>query len=111
MFIHLRTHSAYSLLEGAITVKDIVALAQKHAMPAIAVTDTRNMFGTLEFAITAMANGIQPIIGCILPLGKKSLHADKQETAEIVLLAQNEIGYRNLMHIMTFHLFIEFTVV
>ena len=48
-FVHLRVHSAYSLSEGALRVKDIVSLCQRHQMPAVGITDTNNMFGALEF--------------------------------------------------------------
>ena len=63
-FVHLRVHSAYSLLEGALPVKKIVAHALKDAAPAIAITDTNNLFGALEFAQYAVKDGIQPVIGC-----------------------------------------------
>ena len=65
-FIHLRVHSAYSLLEGALQLAKIVAHAVKDAAPAIAVTDTNNLFGALEFAQKAVKEGVQPIIGCQL---------------------------------------------
>jgi len=64
-FIHLRTHSAYSLLEGAIQVGDLPKLAADHAMPAIAITDTGNLFGALEFSEYAAKAGVQPIVGAI----------------------------------------------
>ena len=63
-FIHLRVHSAYSLLEGALPLGKIVAHAVKDEAPAIAVTDTNNLFGALEFAQKAVKDGVQPIIGC-----------------------------------------------
>ncbi|MEL6437358.1 MAG: PHP domain-containing protein, partial [Pseudomonadota bacterium] len=61
-FIHLRTHSAYSLLEGALPLKKLIGWAKDNRAPAIAVTDTNNLFGALEFAQKASAEGIQPII-------------------------------------------------
>ena len=67
-FIHLRTHSAYSLSAGAIKVKELVALAKRQAMPAVAMTDRGNLFGALEFALTARDAGVQPIVGCALPV-------------------------------------------
>src|SRR5258707_15680565 len=67
-FVHLRAHSAYSLSAGAIKVKELVGLAKKHGMPALAITDTGNLFGALEFAQAASEAGIQPIIGCELGL-------------------------------------------
>ena len=62
-FIHLRTQSSYSLAESAIKIEKLVQLAVKHNMPAIALTDNNNMFGTLEFSLECQKNGIQPIIG------------------------------------------------
>ena len=87
-FIHLHTHSAYSLAEGAIQTKDLVKLCAKEGMPALAVTDTNNMFGALEFAMEAQKGGIQPIIGTQITVGN--------EGHQLVLLAQTEEGYRNL---------------
>jgi DNA polymerase-3 subunit alpha len=63
-FVHLRVHSAYSLSEGAIKTKELVKLCQKQSMPAVAVTDTGNLFGALEFSLAAADAGVQPIIGC-----------------------------------------------
>lgn len=63
-FVHLRVHSAYSLSEGALKIKQLVELCRRHAMPALAITDSGNLFGGLEFALAARDAGIQPIIGC-----------------------------------------------
>ena len=65
-FIHLRVHSAYSLSEGAIKIKQLVELCRRQAMPAVAATDTGNLFGAFQFAQAAAEAGIQPIIGCQL---------------------------------------------
>ena len=67
-FIHLRTHTAYSLSEGAIKIDKLAAMAKEMAMPAVAITDTGNMFGSLEFSQYCSGKGIQPIIGCQLAL-------------------------------------------
>ncbi len=99
-FIHLRTHSAYSLLEGAVDLKRLIALAKAADMPAIAVTDTGNMFGALEFSEYAAKAGLQPIIGCQLALSyaPPARQGEAPPPARpIVLLAQNEAGYNNLM--------------
>ncbi|MCF6444135.1 DNA polymerase III subunit alpha [Nereida sp. MMG025] len=103
-FIHLRTHTEYSLLEGAIPVKKLPALAADAGMPAVAVTDTNNMFCALEFSEGAAKAGVQPIIGCQVdleydpaPIGEKP-----RAPAPIVLLAQNEAGYENLMKLNSF---------
>jgi DNA polymerase III subunit alpha len=58
-FIHLRVHTEYSLLEGAVPVKKLIGLCEKHAMPAVAVTDTNNMFAALEFSVLASGVGLQ----------------------------------------------------
>jgi DNA polymerase-3 subunit alpha len=99
-FVHLRVHSAYSLSEGAIKLKALVELARQHGMPALAITDTGNLFGALEFAQTAEAAGIQPIIGCQLGLRRED-HEPRTGAAPkpdpVVLLAKDEAGYRSLL--------------
>ena len=65
-FVHLRVHSAYSLSEGAIRVKDLAKMCREKEMPAVAVTDTNNLFGALEFSLAAREKGVQPIVGCQL---------------------------------------------
>ena len=67
-FIHLRVHSAYSLLQGAIQVKALPELAGANAQPAVALTDSGNLFAALEFSEAAAKAGIQPILGCQLDL-------------------------------------------
>ena len=67
-FIHLRLHTEYSLLEGAVRLKKLPGMAAKVGMPAVAVTDTNNMFAVLEFSVAAQEAGIQPIIGCQVDL-------------------------------------------
>ena len=63
-FVHLRVHSAYSLSEGAIKVKELIALCKAERMPAVAIADTGNVFGALEFSAAAAEAGVQPILGC-----------------------------------------------
>ena len=98
-FIHLRTHTEHSLLEGAVPVKKLVKLAAGADMPAIAVTDSNNMFCALEFSSHAKDAGLQPIVGCQLALEfDPSKPGEKPRLpAPLVLLAQNETGYLNLM--------------
>jgi DNA polymerase III subunit alpha len=97
-FIHLKVRSAYSLLEGAIKADKIGGLARKAAMPAVALTDRANLFGALEFSVTAAGEGIQPIVGCALPVSGIGGRAPERwaRTPTITLLAQDEAGYRNL---------------
>ncbi len=93
-FVHLRVHSSYSLSEGAIKADKIAALAKDAGMPAVAITDTGNLFGALEFSQAATSKGVQPIIGCqisITRVDNPRLPADP-----IVLLAQDATGLANL---------------
>ncbi len=103
-FIHLRVHSAYSLSEGALPVPRLVELAKAHAMPALALTDSGNLFGALEFSQAMAAAGIQPIIGCTLRVDFGDVestdphhHGMGEELPVLALLAMSEEGYANLM--------------
>src|SRR3984957_10175063 len=96
-FVHLRTHSAYSLSEGAIRPDKIAAMAKSENMPAAAITDTGNLFGALEFSQYCTGKGIQPIIGCQIALAR----SDNPRLAPdpIVLLAQDASGMANLQRL------------
>src|ERR1700741_2137803 len=72
-FVHLRVHSAYSMAEGAIKIGKLVDLCVAENMPAVALTDTRNLFGALEFSKTAAGAGVQPIIGCQLSIRREDV--------------------------------------
>jgi len=104
-FVHLRNHTAYSLSEGAIHIKDLARLCVDGAMPAVAMTDTANMFGALEFSQTLWESGVQPIIGVTLPVtvpGPVDPRSGKPPpAAPLVLLAQDPGGYRNLMKLVS----------
>ena len=67
-FVHLHVHSSFSLLEGALTIARLAELAKADHQPALALTDTDNMFGALEFSEKLSGSGIQPIIGCALAI-------------------------------------------
>src|SRR6202171_1160008 len=103
-FVHLHVHSAYSLLKGSIKIQKLGELAKADRQPALALTDTANMFGALEFSAKMAGYGIQPIIGCELavdfgdqdPNARNALAAGP---ARIVLLAARERGYRSLMRL------------
>jgi len=104
-FVHLHLHSSYSLLEGALTIARLAELAKADKQPALALTDTDNMFGGLEFSEKMAGSGIQPIIGCALALdfgdtdhGQRNGNAPT-ERSRIVLLAARETGYRSLMRL------------
>ncbi len=105
-FIHLRNHSAYSLSEGALQIKKLAGLAKDAKMPALAITDTGNLFGALEFSEAMAEKGIQPIIGLELKvdlhppaegLAKFQQQAGLRRFPSLLLIAQDEGGYRNLM--------------
>ena len=102
-FVHLHVHSSYSLLEGALTVARLAELAKKDRQPALALTDTDNMFGALEFSEKLASVGIQPIVGCALAIDFGDLEtrngAVAQNWPRIVLLAAAEEGYRSLMRL------------
>ncbi len=110
-FVHLRVHSAYSLLEGALPIAKLVELAKADKMPALALTDTNNLFGALEFSEALAKSGIQPIIGCTLaidlcegetndPIYDAARMGDGPKAGInglIALLAKDKAGYENLM--------------
>jgi DNA polymerase-3 subunit alpha len=113
--VHLRVHSAYSLLEGALTIQQLAALAAEHRMPALALTDSNNLFGALEFSETLAEARIQPIVGCTLSLSFTAEAASQPEGAvplraeplrhvnhgRIALLAKDATGYANLIKLST----------
>ena len=107
-FVHLRVHSAYSLLEGALPLSKIVGFAVKDGAPAIAVTDTNNLFGALEFAQKAVKEGVQPLIGVQLDVsfdeaagGGPGRRGGGQALYPLVLFAATEAGYRRLMAVVS----------
>lgn len=107
-FVHLHVHSEYSLLEASIKVKSLVKKAAHFQMPAVALTDHGNMFGAIEFYFAAKDVGLNPLMGCEVYLAPGSRHQKLQdrESAKfplrrLVLLAQNEQGYRNLCQLST----------
>ncbi len=100
-FINLRAHTAYSLSEGAIPVSTLVQKTKEMGMPAVAVTDTGNLFGALEFSITAKKEGIQPIIGCQVQVTPPSAKPSNN-TDTLILLVKSAQGYQNLLKIVSY---------
>src|SRR4029077_1400252 len=103
-FVHLHVHSAYSLLKGSIKIAKLGELAKADRQPALALTDTDNMFGALEFSDKMAGYGIQPIIGCELAVDfgdvdPNARTASAAPPSRIVLLAARERGYRSLMRL------------
>jgi DNA polymerase-3 subunit alpha len=98
-FVHLHAHSSYSLLEGALKIGDLAKLAAADKQPALALTDTNNLFGALEFSEKLAGMGIQPIAGIQLSVEFEDPDPSVRlppPPPSIVLLAQNDEGYRNL---------------
>lgn len=97
-FIHLRVRSAYSLLDGTMTVKKLAGLAEKAGMPALGISDP-NLFGALEFAEALAPKGIQPVIGLALPVAcrPRSAQDEARPDGHIALIAQSEEGLSGLM--------------
>ncbi|MBB6509346.1 MULTISPECIES: DNA polymerase III subunit alpha [Rhizobium] len=105
-FVHLRVHSAYSLLEGALPLKKILSKAIADNQPAIAVTDTNNLFVALEFAQKSIGDGIQPIIGCQLSIDMEDQPDERRnghlaKLPAIVVLAANAKGYERLVDLVS----------
>src|SRR6266567_1096842 len=104
-FVHLHLHTEYSLLDGAIRMKELMKKAAEFKMPAVAITDHGNLFGAIEFYQEAKRAGIKPIIGCeayIAPGSHKDRPGSRRDAAyHFTLLAENESGYRNLVKLVT----------
>jgi len=95
LFIHLRLHSNFSLAEGMLTFDHLSKFCSENNQPAISITDTNNLFGALEFSLKMTSYGIQPIIGIQINISQNG--KDDKDIGEVVLLAKNEIGYKNLL--------------
>lgn len=105
-FVHLHVHTEYSLLDGASRIEDLIGRAKELGMPAIAITDHGCMYGAVDFYKQALKQGIKPIIGCevyVAPRSRleKSAGADTEAYYHLVLLAENEKGYRNLIELVS----------
>ena len=105
-FIHLHVHSQYSLLDGAIRFEEVLDLAKKYRMDAVALTDHGNMFGVIEFYQKAIQHGIKPIIGCEVYVSPGSRFEKKvvegtEGSYHLTLLVKNRIGYFNLIRLVS----------
>ncbi|MFH1776220.1 MAG: DNA polymerase III subunit alpha [Candidatus Omnitrophota bacterium] len=105
-FVHLHVHTQYSLLDGACMIDNLVDQAYQLKMPALAMTDHGNMFGTIEFYQAAMNKGVKPIIGCEVYIApesrlKKTSKAGRDTAYHLLLLAKDEQGYKNLMKLVS----------
>ena len=107
-FVHLHVHTEYSLLDGAIRIKDLLSRAKDLGMPAVAITDHGSMYGAVTFYMAAMDMGIKPIIGCevyVAPgnVDEENAHHKRVKGGgyHLVLLAKNQRGYKNLIKIVS----------
>jgi len=104
-FVHLHNHTDYSLLDGLSKIEEMVSRAKDLGMTSVAITDHGSMYGVIKFYKACVAAGIKPIIGCEIYVAKRSL-SDKEagvdkEYNHLILLAKNDIGYKNLMKIVS----------
>ncbi len=102
-FVHLHCHTDYSLLDGACEIGQLMELAEQQAMPAVAMTDHGNLFGAVKFYNAAKDRGIHPVIGCeayICQQGR-TVRSDSNRYHHLVLLCENQEGYRNLIKLVT----------
>ncbi|PKM81558.1 MAG: DNA polymerase III subunit alpha [Firmicutes bacterium HGW-Firmicutes-14] len=104
-FVHLHVHTEYSLLDGAARIRELVSAAAEKGMTAMAITDHGSMFGVVDFYKAAHKAGIKPILGCEIYVAPRSME-DREPGLDdanyhLVLLAQNDQGYRNLLHIVS----------
>jgi DNA polymerase-3 subunit alpha len=104
-FVHLHLHSEYSLLDGACRIGDLVQKAVDLNMPAIGLTDHGVMYGSMEFYQKCKAKGIKPLVGCEVYVATRSRQQRESkrldDSQHLVLLAMNEVGYRNLLKLVS----------
>lgn len=105
-FVHLHVHTQYSLLDGACRIQNLLKKAAEHNMPALGMTDHGNIFGAIDFYQAAKKHKVKPIIGCeayIATSGSRTEKTPRQKgsVAHLVLFAQNEIGYKNLIKLVS----------
>lgn len=105
MFVHLHVHTEYSLLDGAARIKKAVARAKELGMPSLAITDHGAMFGVVEFYKTCQSAGIKPVLGCEVYVAPRTMDDRTPRVDDhpyhLVLLAENEEGYRNLLELVS----------
>ncbi|MGH6906137.1 MAG: DNA polymerase III subunit alpha, partial [Geminicoccaceae bacterium] len=103
-FVHLRVRSCHSLLESTVRLPELLGRCQRERMPAVAIADRANLFGALEFSESAAKAGIQPIVGCLLPIAQhEPARGNGRPPAPSLLpvLVQNQDGYRNLLKLLS----------
>lgn len=104
-FCHLHTHTEYSLLDGEASIKKLIARVKELGMTSCAITDHGSMYGVVDFYREAKAQGIHPVIGCEVYMAPRSrfekVHDIDNKTSHLILLAQNQTGYKNLIKMVS----------
>jgi DNA polymerase-3 subunit alpha len=102
-FVHLHCHTDYSLLDGACDIDQLMKIVSEQKMPAVAMTDHGNLFGAVKFYNAAKASGIHPVIGCEMYVAQQShkTRSDTDRYNHLVLLCENQEGYRNLINLVS----------
>ncbi len=102
-FVHLHNHTDYSLLDGACEISRLMELATEQKMPAVAMTDHGNLFGAVKFYNEAVKKGIHPVIGCEVYIAQqgRTVKSDSNRYTHLVLLCENQEGYRNLVKLVS----------
>ena len=102
-FVHLHCHTDYSLLDGACEISQLMDIVAEQKMPAVAMTDHGNLFGAVQFYNTAKAKGIHPVIGCEVYVSQQGhkTRSDTDRYNHLVLLCENQEGYRNLIDLVS----------
>ncbi len=102
-FVHLRVRSCYSLLESTVRLERLLERCRRDQAPAVAITDRANLFCALEFSQSAARAGVQPVIGCLLPIASTDQHGNGRPPAPSLLpvLVQSEAGYGNLLRLLS----------
>ena len=104
-YIPLHVHTEYSLLDGAIRVKELIDFAKQHDMPAIAITDHGVMYGSIEFYVKAKEAGINPLVGCEFYVTEgdlKEKDPNNNKLYHLVLIAKNKKGYQNMVKLVSY---------
>ena len=97
-FVHLHVHTEYSLSDSTIRIPELMQQCREFNMPAVAITDLGNLFGLVKFYRKALANGVKPVVGVDLGISNDD---DSQDPYTLLLLAKDNLGYRNLSELVT----------
>ncbi len=103
-FVHLRTHSEYSVVDGTLRVDDAAAAAKADGQPALAITDLSNLFGAVKFYKACRGKGVKPIIGADIYLEpEQAAPGSTPQASRLLLLVQDRQGYLNLCELLARH--------